>query len=189
MSDEPIAVIFFEMVNKAGNATIHVTLKTAPGENEYDLIARVGAFAKTIDPTASTEFLFKDAPKPSYQRGGKVGGKVEEIKDNKFAVTALARAESPKKDKPGQSVPQHPNWSYLEAYGEQDGQEIKVRCFIGDPGWVTDKNAIAPRVNDLLPNFFAVPAGQRIEIQPGFVALVQKNTQFHNYDLLDVVPV
>lgn len=191
MTEESACVMFFEMVNADGSLTLHVTLRAGEGEGEFEVLERFKAFAKSVDPAADLNFKVKDAPK--YQGrsgGGSKPGKVE-IEGNQFRVTALSRAESPKKQQSGSdstNPPVYPNWSYIVAHGVQNGQPVTARCFVGDPGWVTNKNGLAPKVKDLWPGFFDAKVGEPLLIDPGFVAVVEKNEKFHNYDLTDIRP-
>ena len=159
VQDESPFVIFYEMQNKSGTATLHITHRALPGETYEAFQARVLATITGSDPAADTQFLFKDAPR-GYGGGGKgFGGKpATEIKGGEFVITHVERVERPNK-KPNLDGSAGDPWIDFVAYGLQDGAEVSATCFFGSGTWAKPDNAVT--ASGLFPNFPQYKLGER----------------------------
>jgi len=187
---EAPAVAFFELVNEPGTATLHVTVRAYAGEGVNEFFDRTCAFIHWIDQDASLKFKFKDAPRFSgFGKGKGSGGSGVVIKDNKFFVTSVTRIEKAKKPKEGQTIdPAKPNWSYLRVFGEQDGQEVSVDCFVGDVGWRPTDKPVVVKIGTMFAHFMEWQLEVKKDASAmNLTALVAMNEKFHNYELVDLI--
>lgn len=182
---EAPAVVFFEMQNGSGTATLHITLRCKNGEDELEFMNRVNSFIVVIDPAADVHWTLKDAPRGYAKGGSGFGGqKRTEIQGGQFVITHVTRFEKPHKD----NRPDNPkeNWSYLRAFGMQNGQEVSADCFFGNSGWAKPDNAVTKC--GMFPNFMtwavdvkkAIPAGQSI------IAKVSQHPQYKTYEITSI---
>lgn len=186
MSEEANNVIWFEMQDGKAEATFHITLRSLPTESEYQHMERVKKFILSLDPSADLNLKLKDAPR--YTGGGRRGKESVEIKDGKFLIKSVTRIERPNKKTNQDGTPQAP-WSFLRAFGEQDGQEVFADCFVGNPSWKKPQNPITENqhMSNPFPNFFSWAVDQKKDATGlGLTAVVSKNQQYKSWDVIDL---
>jgi len=185
--DESPFVVFYEMQNAGGTATLHITHRALPGETYDVFMARVMASIVSQDPKADIALLFKDAPKGwGGGKGGSWGGKaVTEIKNGEFVITHVERVERPNKKLKPDGTAGDP-WIDFVAFGQQDGAEVRATCFFGSGSWMKPDNAVA--VSGLFPNFLQYKLGERKAVPAAqvWIAHVTLNQSYKRYEITSI---
>lgn len=180
---EAPAVVFFEMQNPAGTSTLHVTLRCNPGEDELNFMNRVNGFILAVDAKADVNWVLKDASR-GYAKGSGgsfSGAKKVDIQGGQFVIKFVTRYEKPNKD------PNKGNWSYLRAFGEQNGQEVSADCFVGSVEWQKPGNAVT--ACGQFPNFFSWKLDERKAIPADRIltAKVAQHPQYKTWEITEIV--
>lgn len=173
-------VIFFEMLNASGTATLHITFRAFAGEGETAFMQRVTAFIKWVDAGADLTFKFKDAPKGFGRSGAGSKPQAPAIEGGGFSITAVERLERPNKDTTKAA------WSILRAYGMQNGAEIFADCFYGSLSFVRPDNAVT--ACGYFPDFLQWPVGVKRSISSPHSAIVIMNPTYKTWEITSITP-